>query len=373
MNLGAASRLAALATAILVMPGWLAAGRFAQAEAHYVKTSAGERALPDVAVDNVCAWPNLTVLGDGAIVATIFNKPSHGQMAGDVDCWASKDGGRSWQKRGTAAAHEPDANRMNVAAGLAAGGDLIVIASGWSNRYPSGQSGAPFRSGILEPWVCRSSDGGRSWSVDKRAFPAKGPNGGQCIPFGDILEAADRALRVAVYCPKDRRDDRVYLYRSCDEGKSWGEPAALDDDAYRNETALVHLGKGKWLAAVRENGLHLYASADDARSWKYRTRLTGPAQHPGHLARLRDGRLLLSYGNRTPDNKGVDVRLSSDEGRTWSDPLRAVDFQGDGGYPSSVQLPDGQVLTAYYARKIEAHDRYHMGVVIWDVHKSARQ
>ena len=373
MNLRTVLRLAALTTAMFVLPGWPATGTSAEPGARYVKTNQGQRARPIVAVDNVCAWPNLTVLPDGSIIATIFNKPSHGQMAGDVDCWAGTEGGRTWQKRGTPAPHEPDANRMNVAAGLAAAGDLIVIASGWSNRYPSGQSGSPFRFAILEPWLCRSSDGGRTWSVDKETFPAKGPNGGECIPFGDVLQGNDKMLRVAVYCPKDRRDDRVYLYRSQDDGKTWGEPAPLDDEAYRNETALIHLGKGRWLAAVRENGLHLYASSDDARSWQYRIRLTGRAQHPGHLARLGDGKLLASYGNRTPNDKGVDVRFSNDEGKTWSKPGRVVDFEGDGGYPSSVQLPDGQVLTAYYARKIEGHDRYHMGVVIWDPEKSARQ
>jgi hypothetical protein len=57
--------------------------------------------------------------------------------------------------------------------------------------------------------------------------------------------------------------------------------------------------------------------------------------------------------------------LGSDEGRTWDEPIRVVDFQGDGGYPSSVQLPDGQVLTAYYASRIEDHAGYHMGVVLW--------
>ena len=43
---------------------------------------------------------------------------------------------------------------------------------------------------------------------------------------------------------------------------------------------------------------------------------------------------------------------------------------GDGGYPSSVQLSDGQVLTAYYASGIDGHARYHMGVVLWDPAKS---
>ena len=64
--------------------------------------------------------------------------------------------------------------------------------------------------------------------------------------------------------------------------------------------------------------------------------------------------------------------VSFDQGRTWSEPVRVLDWWGDGGYPSSVQLPDGQILTAYYAAKIEGHDRYHMGVVLWDPARSLR-
>ena len=79
--------------------------------------------------------------------------------------------------------------------------------------------------------------------------------------------------------------------------------------------------------------------------------------------------MLLTYGNRT-DPRSVDVRFSDDHGATWSDPFRVIDFQGDGGYPSSVQLPDGQVLTAYYAQRIAGHNRYHMGVVMWDPAKT---
>ena len=50
-----------------------------------------------------------------------------------------------------------------------------------------------------------------------------------------------------------------------------------------------------------------------------------------------------------------------------------ADFQNDGGYPSSVQLPDGPVLTAYYARRVEGHDRYHMGAVVWDPASASRR
>ncbi len=365
-----ASRFRALGpiVAALVL---LAGGARAQTALPRVRNKDGQTATPIVAVDRVCAWPNLTLLQDGAVVATIFNQPSHGSVPGDVECWASTDGGRSWRKRGTPAAHEPDTNRMNVAAGLARNGDLMVISSGWSNRYAPGRKGAPFRQGILEPWVCRSADGGRTWSVDRQAFPAKGPRGGACIPFGDILPGNDGMLRAAIYEVIDLRDDRVYVFRSPDDGKTWGQPAALDPDHYRNETALVHLGGGRWLAAARTSELQLYASEDDGRTWQARGPVTASSQHPGHVVRLRDGRLLLSYGNRTAD-RGVDVRFSRDEGQTWGEPVRVADFQADGGYPSSVQLPDRQVLTAFYASKTAHHAGYHMGVVIWDPARSGQ-
>jgi len=150
------------------------------------------------------------------------------------------------------------------------------------------------------------------------------------------------------------------------------QPGAMDgelpEDAAHAKSIfrLAYIHKGSLAqAAARSNGLDLYRSDDDAKTWTHRQKLTGPQQHPGHFTRLADGRVLLSYGNRA-EPKGVDVRISRDEGETWSEPVRAVDFQGDGGYPSSVPLPDGHVLTAYYASRIAAHRGYHMGVVIWD-------
>ena len=364
-------RVAAFAAALFVSLGLLVGIASAQPDKAYVKTKQGERPKPTVAVDNVCAWPNLTVLKDGTIVAAIFNQPSHGSMAGDVDCWASKDNGQTWQKTGTPAPHEPDANRMNVAAGRAKNGDLIVIASGWSNKYPPGKSGAAFRAAILDPWICRSSDGGRTWTVDKQAVSNKAPDGNPWVPFGDVVQGDDGLLRAAVYSwpGYSPRNERVFIIQSRDDGKTWGDFIPLDEDNIRNETAMLNLGGGKWLIAVRYSALYCYASADNCATWQARGRITEGNQHPAHLLRLKDGRILLTYGDRTGTIHGVEVLTSSDEGKTWTGPLRVVDWQGDGGYPSSVQLPDGQILTAYYARKIEGHDRYHMGVAAWDPQK----
>jgi hypothetical protein len=75
---------------------------------------------------------------------------------------------------------------------------------------------------------------------------------------------------------------------------------------------------------------------------------TGFQRVNGHLAKLRDGCVLFSYGDRASDfsKKGLGVMASVDGGETWSEPVRLIDWNGlDGGYPSSVQRADGQVVT----------------------------
>ena len=52
--------------------------------------SAGARHT--VAVENACAWPSLTLMRDGTVVAILHNKPAHATMEADVECWASSDG-----------------------------------------------------------------------------------------------------------------------------------------------------------------------------------------------------------------------------------------------------------------------------------------
>lgn len=81
----------------------LAAGGFMPALLAPVKGAAAVaepvNATRYIAIDNVCAWPQLTVLRDGTIAAIIFNKPSHGQMEGDAECWASANGGFAESRR----------------------------------------------------------------------------------------------------------------------------------------------------------------------------------------------------------------------------------------------------------------------------------
>ena len=319
-----------------------------------------------IAIENVCAWPNLTLLPDGTIVAAIYNRPSHLLDEGDVECWASTDGGRTWSKRGTAAPHEPRTARANVAAGLAHNGDLIVLTSGWG--YAPG-----FRTRRLPPWVCRSSDGGRTWKVDTSksaiAFPEGSDyedRGARMIkPFGDIVALPGAKLAASFYHDLGT----VWVHFSHDDGRTWGETAVLSSD-HRGETAILRLRSDRWLAAARTEGgpdgkappkgLELFVSEDEGNTWTAKGPLTTRAQHPGHLLRLKDGRILLTYGMR--DIYAIGIRLSDDEGRSWNRPGVLVRLEeSDLGYPSTVQRDDGVLITAYYT----SAKRYHMGVVRW--------
>lgn len=325
-----------------------------------------------VAIDNVCAWPALTLLPDGSINATLFGRPSHGQMEGAVECWNSALG-EFWEKRGIPAPNEPRTNRMNHAAGLAKNGDLLVLCSGWTDvKQPQRPKQAAFRDDILPLWICRSADGGRTWTQLKK-FPAPDAGWTNYIPFGDIKQGDDGSLHVSCYGGEftdpakgtKTKGYRSWHFRSDDDGATWSRTGTIHPTG--NETTLLHLGGRRWMAAARETGMDIFISEDDGVSWGEPRRATAKNEINGHIVRLKDGRILLSHGSRIKDQFGVLARLTADEGRTWSEPVRiAHTLNSDCGYPSTVQRADGRLVTAWYSKSSENHQRYHMGVAIWE-------
>ena len=327
-----------------------------------------------VAVKDVCAWPKLALTPKGEVIAAIYNRPTHGVQPGDVEIHASTDGGRTWAKRGTATRHEGETARFNHAVGVSSRGEILVVSGGWS-YHPTDAKGAAKKKKLLRPTASRSADGGRTWTISGK-FP-DGADGMTLVPFGNIETGADGALRVAAYSYNTAVSPRVdvaYTAVSVDQGASWtlggviGRPAA-------NETDVLHLGGGKWLAAARNLGrtgerghsTDIYASDDDANSWRLLATPTVGNQHPADLLKLADGRVLLTYGDRRGPKFGVSGHISADGGRTWSAPLKLATGFGsrDSGYPSSVQLADGLIVTGYYASMSTLYAGYQMGVVRW--------
>ena len=70
---------------------------------------------------------------------------------------------------------------------------------------------------------------------------------------------------------------------------------------------------------------------------------------PSFLNKLADGRLLMTYGYRRAP-MGVQARVSDDNGDTWSEAMiiYGEGATGDLGYPSTVQLDDGSLLSVWY-------------------------
>lgn len=319
-----------------------------------------------IAIDNVCAWPNLTLFPDGTIIATIFNQPTHGGWEGDVECWASTDEGRTWSLRGVPAPHEPETNRMNVAAGLAHDGSLIVLASGWNYRLKPGDYSSPHEGEVLNPWVCRSSDGGATWERSETVL-LPDEVGYRGIPFGDIVRQTDGSLGACIY--GGSTEARSRFFTSEDDGLTW-KPKSTIEGLNTNETTPLVLSDGSVLVAGRtrtDQHLDLYRSEDHGLTWGFIGPVTMTGQIPGHLLALVDGRIVISYGLRNKGLHGVAARLSEDNGKSWDAPQIIVNYHTDtdGGYPSSVQAGDGTIVTAYYCKGIETHQRYHMGIVRW--------
>jgi hypothetical protein len=88
---------------------------------------------------------------------------------------------------------------------------------------------------------------------------------------------------------------------------------------------------------------------------------------PSHLLRLRDDRLLMTYGYRRKPF-GNQARISTDHGKTWSEPITVSGdgANGDLGYPSTVELQDGTLLTAWY-EQMSNHPRSVLRLAKWSL------
>ena len=336
-----------------------------------------------VAIDNVCAWPNLTLLPNGEIIATIFNAPHH-VGPGNIECWASEDDGRLWKLRAAPDSPPEGENRVNQAAGVAGDDALIVIMSG---RDVNRELGDPERV-LPRPKVFRSEDNGHTWErIGEVAVPDTANH--HVIPFGDVLSLPDGTMAAPFYAghksnkdikpnkdidrESDARRYQSFLIFSHDRGATWDDCVEIGTWDH-DETSVLPMDNGRWIAAARTfTDMHtdLFVSDDEGRTWEYGGPLALTRQAPAHLCRLNDGRVLLSYGIRnTGIYAGIGTRVSED-GETWGTP--SVIFNpgkegaGDGTYPSSVQVADGTMVTAYYSAGIPAHSRYHMGVVRWRI------
>ena len=158
------------------------------------------------------------------------------------------------------------------------------------------------------------------------------------------------------------RDRQFVSYASRDGGETFEKIAVCPyPPGYGSETFHeVHCGEladGRIMALFRthltEND-HYFTimktvSADGGKTWGAWEQ-TGICGSPPHLCRLSDDRFVLTYARRV-EPFGIYGRIVSPAGEIGEEEfLLAPCRDSDIGYPTSVQLPDGTIFTAYYAR-----------------------
>lgn len=204
-------------------------------------------------------------------------------------------------------------------------------------------------------WTMRSDDGGATFTSPARC-PVSSPHGpvvmrdGRLIYLGKLFpDGMDRPFGI-VSCAESR------------DGLHWdvlGEvplPENVTNGQF-HEPHVIELNDGALLCLIRyhypNGGLGIYKSVsrDGGRTWSTPEDMDIHGSPP-HLLRHSSGAIVLTYGWRhTP--YGQRARISCDDGATWSDEiiLRDDGPDGDLGYPCSVELPGGDILTVYYQKR----------------------
>ena len=344
------------------------------------------------------AFPSLARLSDGHLLLAFRRGRDPRWLLGDS---ASGSGiGRShWDTRShiatlrlspdsletmqvpTVVAPDPQAAEQDASLLVLESGRVLLGSFGW---YPLASAAAPMvvaamATGLSSdaviatelttfvPWgvsVRASDDGGSSFGAhhylapvpdsgdpwaERRGAYRGGLRGAMVEREGEVLLAAYDAVGLPA---------SVHLFVSKDQGATFSHRACAIRDADRRagfqEPSLLLTASGGLVLFCRTSGLGdalvTARSTDGGRSWSPWKRHSVMG-HPYHPLRLRDGRVLLTYGYRHAP-WGVRARLlDAEAGDLDGADEFVVRSDGEGadlGSPWAAELPGGEVVVAYY-------------------------
>jgi sialidase-1 len=328
-----------------------------------------------------CGWPTLARRKTGELfVVWSGGREGHICPFGRVDMMISRDDGTTWHwpqtlidgpsddrdagivetAKGTllvttftSLAYEPGLNKASAKEPGSPGAWPPERLKRWQlahNRINADQ-----RKKELGEWMIRSTDGGITWSA---RYPTivNSPHGPAQLSDGRLLYAGKELWT---------QEKRIGVCESTDDGQTWKWLSEIptrpgDSKVAYHELHAVEASDGQLIAHIRnENktdfGQTLQSeSTDGGKTWS-EPHTIGVWGLPSFLTRLRDGRLLMSYGHRRAP-LGNQSRFSQDHGKTWSEPfiVSGDGAKGDLGYPSTVELNDGSLLTIWYEQMRES-------------------
>lgn len=333
-------------------------------------------------------WPTMTRRKNGELLLVCSGgRQAHVCPFGRVELMRSKDDGVTWSWPRTVMdgpIDDRDAGVLETAAGTILITTFTSLAyqpilekavadDAWpADRLAAWQAAhhrvdQDGRQRALGVWMIRSTDGGVTFSGRYDALVNS--------PHGPIQLSDNRLL----YAGKDlwRGDNRVGVCESRDDGQTWKWLAPIptrQGDQHRNyhELHAVEAESGRLIVHLRNHNPNnsretLQSESDDGgQSWSAPHSI-GVWGLPSHLLRLRDNRLLMTYGHRRKP-LGNQARISEDEGKTWSEPMliSADGISGDLGYPTTAQLADGSLLSVWYER-MAGSDKAVLRQAVWEI------
>ena len=139
------------------------------------------------------------------------------------------------------------------------------------------------------------------------------------------------------------------------------------------EPAAIELPDGRIICQIRISNagyftLYQTESSNGGLNWTTpKMILDKRGGSPAHLLLHSNGTLISTYGFRDAPY-GIKAMFSKDLGKTWETDLWVYDnngISGDLGYPSSIELDNGDILTIFYARD-EAKGPATIKQIIWN-------
>lgn len=327
-------------------------------------------------------------LKNGDILLFTREATEHFANDGDIVMIRSKDNGKTWGDRQVVSAIKDLDEREGCGIQLKDG--TIVVGIFYNDLYvPDG--GYNWNGEVklkeldrarLGAHFITSRDNGKTWQqgnfIDMKGKPFTGVEG----PTDAPVEMPDGSLVMAVIgygINGDSKNIGSVLLRSTDKAKTWnyvstiaGDPGGVKKGFF--EPGLVRTKTGRLIAALRnhadENPIYISYSDDEGKTW------TPPAKtamigHPVDLIQLKNGRILATYGiregvGRHGEPGGIRACFSDDNGVTWNLEneviLRSDFINWDIGYPESLEMADGRILTVYY---FNLFGKYYIGQTIW--------
>lgn len=206
-----------------------------------------------------------------------------------------------------------------------------------------------------------SQDKGKKWEG-----PFKFPDfetSGVATRTDYIIDGEKELNAFLTVAKQNGKEGRAAMVRTENGGVDWKfvswigpEPAGFNimpSTVRLSENELLTVFRSRSIDPVRDF-LQAFRSADNGKTWH---KVTEPVADTGHygsppaLVKLDDGRLALAYAYRSRYGSRICLRLSSDNGNTWSHeiPVRSGDgANADVGYPVMVQRQDGKLVIVYY-------------------------